>query len=108
MSSARITSTAKIKFKYPIKRHFELDINVLLDYGEDDHYSTTPISKLYGLAVTDHNQEEDLELKIDDVIQITDDTGEYWSGANQRTQLVGHFPASTIRTIRTRLGYDSR
>jgi len=92
-----------------ICRHFGLDINILLDY-DADQYHPTPLNSLYGLVTTPHQptQSDELELDIDDVVQINNDTGEYWHGANQRTLRVGHFPPYCIRPLKTRLGYDQK
>ena len=78
-----------INFLDAICRHFDLDINVLLDYDEDEKYISAPISQLYGIATQsfEPEQESDLEIEIGDVIQIKDDSDEFWHGVNQRTLL---------------------
>jgi len=92
-----------------ICRHFGLDINILLDY-DADQYHPAPLSSLYGLVTTPHQpaQSDELELQVNDVVQVNNDTGEYWHGANQRTRLVGYFPPYCVRPLKTRLGYDAR
>ena len=62
---------------------------MLLDYDEDEKYISAPISQLYGIATESviAEQESDLEIEVGDVIQIKDDSDEFWHGVNQRTLL---------------------